>query len=135
VKLYAHLTAQLKSGKRQKYPALVTDLRNFGFNVEVPSLGLSGLVHLSSMQDDFYVLDPAQNRLIGRSTRRIIKLGDNLAVQVCRVDPFKKQVDFQIARSGGNTRPTPSKGRQDSGRPAGSAQKNRTRDGRRRRSR
>ena len=39
-----------------------------------------------------------QNRLIGRSTRRVIKLGDNLTVQVCRVDPFKKQVDFRLAR-------------------------------------
>lgn len=117
VKLYAFLTAQLKTGKRVAYPALVTDVRNFGFNVEVPTLGLSGLVHLSSMQDDFFVLDPVQNRLIGRSTRRVIKLGDNLTVQVCRVDPFKKQVDFQIAGSGPQTRPTPSRGGRDNRRP------------------
>jgi ribonuclease R len=117
VKLYAHLTAQLKSGKRTSYPALVTDVRNFGFNVEVPTLGLSGLVHLSSMQDDFFVLDPVQSRLVGRSTRRVIKLGDNLTVQVCRVDPFKKQVDFQVAGSGPQTRPTPSRGGRDSRRP------------------
>jgi ribonuclease R len=105
VKLYAFLTSQLKSGKRVKYPALVTDVRNFGFNVEVSSLGLSGLVHLSAMQDDFYVLDPVENRLVGRSTRRVIKLGDNLTVQVCRVDAFKKQVDFQLVDSGGEKRP------------------------------
>jgi ribonuclease R len=104
VKLYAYLMAQLKSGKRQVYPALVTDVRNFGFNVEVSTLGLSGLVHLSAMQDDFYVLDPVRSQLVGRGTGRVIKLGDNLMVQVCRVDAFKKQVDFQIAGSGNESR-------------------------------
>jgi ribonuclease R len=44
VKLFAFLKAQLKSGQPQKYPALVTDVRNFGFFVDVSGLGMSGLV-------------------------------------------------------------------------------------------
>ena len=97
VKLFAFLKAQLKSAQPRKYPALVMDLRNFGFFIEVSDLGLGGLVHLSSLADDFYVFDGARNRLMGRRTRRIIKPGDRLVVQVSKVDAFKKQVDFQLA--------------------------------------
>ncbi|HYF37633.1 MAG TPA: ribonuclease R, partial [Prosthecobacter sp.] len=96
VKLYAYLKAQIDSNARAPYPALVTDLRNFGFFVDVPTLGMSGVVPLSSLQDDFYVMEPARNHIVGRHTRRIIKMGDNVTVEVYRVDSFKKQVDFRL---------------------------------------
>ncbi|HSY74351.1 MAG TPA: RNB domain-containing ribonuclease, partial [Dongiaceae bacterium] len=97
VKLFAFLKAQLASGEPVKYPALVTDVRNFGFFVDVTGLAMSGLVPLSLMQDDFYVFDEARRNLVGRRTRRVIRLGDKLTVQVARVDTVKKQVDFQLA--------------------------------------
>jgi ribonuclease R len=97
VKLYAFLIAQLESGEPTKYPALVTDVRNFGFFVDVPGLAMSGLVPLSLIEDDFYVFDEGRRNLVGRRTRRMIKLGDKVTVQVARVDKFKKQVDFQLA--------------------------------------
>jgi ribonuclease R len=96
VKLFAFLKTQLKTGELQQYPALVTDVRNFGFFVDVPGLGLSGLVHLSSIHDDFFVFDAAQNHFVGRRSRKIIRLGDKVVVQVYKVDTFKKQVDFQL---------------------------------------
>jgi ribonuclease R len=97
VKLFAFLKAQLASGQPERYPALVTDVRNFGFFVDVPGLAMSGLVPLSTVQDDFYVFDVARNNLVGRRTRRVIRLGDNVTVQVAKVDSFKKQVDFRLA--------------------------------------
>jgi ribonuclease R len=97
VKLFAFLKAQLASGEPTKYPALVTDVRNFGFFVDVPGLAMSGLVPLSLMDDDFYVFDEARRNLVGRRTRRMIRLGDKALVQVARVDTFKKQVDFKLA--------------------------------------
>lgn len=99
VKLYAHLEAQIQSGRPQPYPAMVTDVRNFGFFVEVPSLGLSGLVHLSFFQDDFFTFDPARNRLTSRVTRREIQVGDNVTVQIARVNREKKMVDFRVVES------------------------------------
>jgi len=96
LKLFAYLNAQLKSGRPEPYPAQVTDVRNFGFFVDVPGLAMSGLVPLSTVEDDFFVFDEARNHLIGRRTRRIIKLGDRVTVQVARVDGFKKQVDFRL---------------------------------------
>ncbi|MBI4326723.1 MAG: ribonuclease R [Chloroflexi bacterium] len=96
VKLSAFLKAQLKSGRPEPYPALVTDVRNFGFFVEVPGLALSGLVPLSTVEDDFFVFDAARNHLLGRRSRRIIRLGDKVTVQAAKVDTFKKQVDFRL---------------------------------------
>jgi ribonuclease R len=97
VKLYAFLEEQMRSADRPAYPALVTDLRNFGFFVDVPTLVMSGLVHLSSMKDDFYVFDPLRNLLTGRRNRRSIRVGDRVEVHVAKVDRFKKQVDFRLA--------------------------------------
>jgi ribonuclease R len=97
VKLFAFLKAQLVSGAPQKYPALVTDVRNFGFFVDVPGLAMSGLVPLSLVEDDFFVFNEARRNLVGRRTRRVIQLGDRLTVQVAKVDSFKKQVDFRLA--------------------------------------
>ncbi len=96
VKLYAYLRAQLVAKKPQPYAALVTDIRNFGFFVDVPDLGMSGLVPLSAIPDDFFVYDPDRGHLVGRQTRRIIQLGNNLMVQVYKVDSAKKQVDFML---------------------------------------
>jgi len=101
VKLYAFLNAQIESGDPVKYPALVTDVRNFGFFVDVPGLAMSGLVPLSLVEEDFFVFDEARRNLVGRRTRRTIQLGDKVTVQVARVDKFKKQVDFQLAAAEG----------------------------------
>ena len=103
VKLFAFLKAQLASGEPERYPALVTDVRNFGFFVDVPGLAMSGLVPLSTIADDFFVFNVQRNLLVGRRTRRVIQLGDQLEVQVAKVDSFKKQVDFRLA---GTARPS-----------------------------
>ena len=99
VKLFAYLTAQLQSGQPERYPALVIDVRNFGFFVDVADLAMSGLVHLSSVQEDFFQFDPSRTQLVGRRTRRIIRLGDRVDVHVCKVDTFKKQVDFRLSET------------------------------------
>jgi ribonuclease R len=97
IKLFAFLIAQLKSAHPQRYRALVTDVRNFGFFVDVPGLGMSGLVPLSGITDDFYQFDSVRSQLVGRRTRRVIKLGDQVEVQIAKVDTFKRQVDFKLA--------------------------------------
>ena len=98
VKLFAYLKLQMMSGQFESYPALIIDVRNFGFFVDVPTLGMSGLVHLSSVDDDFFVFDPVRNVLTGRRSRRVIKLGDRVRVQVDKVDTFKRQVDFRLVK-------------------------------------
>ena len=98
VKLQAYLLAQLKSGKPERYSGLVTDVRNFGFFVDVSELGMSGLVPLSSLDDDFYEFDAAKVLVRGRRSRRIIKLGDRVDVEIAKVDTDKRRTDFRLAR-------------------------------------
>jgi ribonuclease R len=98
-KLFAFLRNQIKTGRYENYKGLVIDVRNFGFFVDVSGLGMSGLVHLSSIEDDFYVFDPARKNLVGRRSRNVIQLGQELTVQVAKVDTFKRQVDFRLAEN------------------------------------
>jgi len=101
VKLSAHLEEQLAAGAPRPYAALVTDLRNFGFFVDVPDLGMSGLVPLSLLDDDFYDFDPVRNRINGRRSRRVIRLGDRVEVKVAKVDTPARRVDFRLAETPG----------------------------------
>lgn len=103
VKLYAYLEAQITAKKPQAYSALVTDVRNFGFFVDVSDLGMSGLVPLSAIPDDFFMFDPMRSQLVGRQSRRVIRLGDRITVQIYKLDRFKKQVDFQLVQEGDST--------------------------------
>ncbi len=96
-KLFAYLRNQIKTGRFENYTGLVIDVRNFGFFVDVSGLGMSGLVHLSSIEDDFYVFDAARHNLVGRRTRKVIQLGQQVQVQVAKVDTFKRQVDFRLS--------------------------------------
>ncbi len=88
---------QLADRKPQMFSATVVDIRNYGVMVELPDALLTGLIHVSSLTDDFYVFEPARRQLIGRRSRKRFRVGDDLSVFVARVDVFKRQVDFAIA--------------------------------------
>ena len=88
---------QIDAKDPQLFRASVLDVKNFGLVVELPDVLLTGLVHISSLTDDFYVLNAGQRQLIGRQSRRRFSIGDELRVYVARVDVFKRQVDFAIA--------------------------------------
>jgi ribonuclease R len=98
---------QLDARDPQVFRATVLEVKNFGLLVELPDVLITGLVHVSSLTDDFYAFDAAQRRLIGRQSRRRFSVGDELKVFVARVDVFKRQVDFAIAED------RPAKSRQD----------------------
>src|SRR6478609_5004699 len=88
---------QLAGRKPQMFSATVVDVRNYGLMVELPDALITGLIHVSSLTDDFYVFEPARRQLIGRRSRKRFSVGDRLSVFVARVDVFKRQVDFAIA--------------------------------------
>ncbi|HEY3660102.1 MAG TPA: ribonuclease R [Candidatus Udaeobacter sp.] len=97
---------QLAGRKPQMFSATVVDVRNYGLMVELPDALLTGLVHVSSLTDDFYVFEPARHQLIGRRSRKTFKVGDKLSVFVARVDIFKRQVDFAIVPATDRSQPS-----------------------------
>ena len=88
---------QLDQRNPQIFRAAIVDVRNYGLMVELPDALLTGLVHVSSLTDDFYLFEPARRQLIGRRSRKRFGVGDDVSVFVARVDAFKRQVDFAIA--------------------------------------
>src|SRR5438874_447228 len=88
---------QLDQRNPQIFRATIMDVRNYGLMVELPDALITGLVHVSSLSDVFYVFEPARRQLMGRRSRKRFSVGDQLSVFVARVDTFKRQVDFAIA--------------------------------------
>ncbi len=88
---------QLDAKNPKVFHASVLDVKNFGLVIELPDVLLTGLIHISSLTDDFYTFNQPQRKLIGRQSRRRFSVGDELCVYVARVDVFKRQVDFAIA--------------------------------------
>ena len=86
------------TGKLDVLDAVVCTVRNFGIFVELPESLIQGLVHISTLEDDFYHYDETRERLVGKRTKRIIQIGDKLKVQVERVDVFKRQIDFRVVK-------------------------------------
>jgi ribonuclease R len=87
---------QLDRRNPQVFRASIIDIRNYGMVVELPDVLMTGLVHVSTLTDDFYQFDAAQRRLVGRRTRKRFSVGDQLRVFVARVDMFKQQIDFAL---------------------------------------
>ena len=98
---------QLAGRKPQIFSAAVVDVRNYGLMVELPDALITGLIHVSSLTDDFYVFEPARHQLMGRRSRKMFKVGDKLSVFVARVDVFKRQVDFAIAPASDRSKASP----------------------------
>ena len=88
---------QLAARDPQVFRAVIVDVRNYGLLIELPDVVLTGLIHVSSLTDDFYVFDAVQRRLLGRRSRKRFSAGDELRVFVARVDRFKRQIDFAMA--------------------------------------
>src|SRR5262249_47329606 len=76
------LQRQLTEKNPQIFRAVVIEVRNYGLLVELPDVLLTGLIHVSSLQNDFYAFAPARRRFVGRQSRRQFAVGDVVNVIV-----------------------------------------------------
>ena len=79
-----------------EYHGHITGVAPFGLFVELIEHYVEGLVHISSMADDYYRFGEQQHTLRGENTKRIYRLGDRVRVQVVRVDMERRQVDLGL---------------------------------------
>jgi len=92
---YFHM--QISERRGEVFSARIIDVRNFGLFVELPDYLITGLIHVSALDDDFYVFDAARGIFQGRRSRKVYAVGQSLDVIVSRVDLFKQQIDFRPA--------------------------------------
>jgi ribonuclease R len=90
------------------FSGYVTGVQPFGLFVELDEVYVPGLVHVSSMTDDYYRFEEGAHRIVGQNTGRTHRLGDRVSVRVVRVDPERRQVDFALQ---GPLEPAPAAGR------------------------
>ena len=97
IKLMEFFERETQKKKKTVFPAVITDVRNHGFFVELSEAGAFGLVPISSIQDDFYMLNGAGTAFVGRKTKRKFELGHKIQVVVQKVDRQKRLIDFTVA--------------------------------------
>jgi ribonuclease R len=77
--------------------AVITGVADYGFFAQAEKLPAEGLVHVSSLVDDYYWFDETAHTLEGRRTKRRFRLGDRVRVEVARVDLQRRMLDFRLA--------------------------------------
>ncbi|NRB08259.1 MAG: VacB/RNase II family 3'-5' exoribonuclease [Richelia sp.] len=95
------------------FNGVITGVQSYGFfvEIEVPPqdarittnlpLRVEGLVHVSSLKDDWYEYRARQQALFGRKNRASYRLGDRVVVQVKSVDYYRQQIDLVTVGSDG----------------------------------
>jgi ribonuclease R len=79
-----------------EFEGYITGVAPYGLFVELIEHYVEGMVHVSSMADDYYRFVEQQHVLRGENTKKVYRLGDKVAVQVVRVDMERRQVDLGI---------------------------------------
>jgi ribonuclease R len=79
-----------------EYHGFITGVAPFGLFIELSEHYVEGLVHISSMADDYYRFIEQQHVLKGENTKKVYRLGDKVLVQVVRVDMERRQVDLGL---------------------------------------
>jgi len=107
----------------ETFTGYVTGVQAFGLFVELEEVYVQGLVHVSSMTDDYYRLDERAHLLRGENTGTVYRLGDRVEVQVAAVKVEERKVDFALvdvlaraSAAGGPGRPPSAPSRRASGR-------------------
>ncbi|MCF2147858.1 ribonuclease R [Desmonostoc muscorum LEGE 12446] len=105
----------MKQRISEVFQGVITGVQSYGFfvEIEVPAeavdstsnpgvpLRVEGLVHVSSLKDDWYEYRARQQALFGRKNRASYRLGDRVAVQVKSVDYYRQQIDLVTVGSDG----------------------------------
>lgn len=91
------LLTYLESRIGMELEVVLTGVADYGFFGQAETLPVEGLVHISTLTDDYYYYDEAAHSLTGRRTKRRYRLGDKVRVQVVRVDLQRRQLDLRVS--------------------------------------
>ena len=85
---------KMKERTGEVFSGLITGVQSYGFFVEIEDLLVEGLVHVSSLKDDWYEYRARHACLVGRKNRIAYRLGSRVKVQVKSVDYYRQQIDL-----------------------------------------
>ena len=79
-----------------EFEGYITGVTAFGVFIELIEHFVEGLVHVSTMADDYYRFEERAHVLRGENSGRVYRLGDKVSVQVIKVDMERRQVDLGL---------------------------------------
>jgi ribonuclease R len=89
----------------EEFDGTVSAVTSFGLFVTLEGLYIDGLVHVSSLRNDYYEYDNRLQRLVGSRLHQVYALGDGARVRVLRVNLDERKIDLElvhiVSRSGG----------------------------------
>ena len=80
----------------EEYDGFVSGVTKFGFFVELSDYFVEGLVPIRTLHDDEYLFHERLHSLVGRTTKRRIRLADRVRVRVDAVDLDRRRIDFSV---------------------------------------
>lgn len=98
-----HVIAWLKCEYMQNklgetFSGVISSVTSFGFFVELKEIFIEGLVHVSTLDKDYFHYDPVEYALKGQRTGKTYRLGDVIHVIVSRVDLDERKIDLDIVK-------------------------------------
>jgi ribonuclease R len=81
------------------FSGIIASVTGFGFFVRLNDLFIDGLVHVSSLDNDYYRYDNIGQRLIGESSGVVYRLGDTVEIRVEAVHMDERKIDFALVSS------------------------------------
>src|SRR5204863_2170388 len=81
----------------QEFSGIISGAMSFGVFVELAEIYVEGLVHISTLPDDYYHYDPVLHILTGERAGKRYALGDPIKICVARVDLDQREIDFVLA--------------------------------------
>ena len=81
----------------ESFDGIVSGVTEWGVFVEITQTKCEGLVRMSDLDDDFYIFEPDQFRVIGQNSGKIITLGDDIHVKVMKTDINRRTIDLELA--------------------------------------
>ena len=82
-----------------EFSGVISSVTGFGLFVRLDDLFIDGLVHISTLDNDYYQFDSTKQRLIGENSGMIYRLGDKVKIRVVTVHLEQKMVDFSLIES------------------------------------
>lgn len=79
----------------EAFDGLISGVTQFGLFIQLEN-GVEGLIHISYLTDDYYVLNEKQMALVGERTRRVFRLGDPVRVKVISASKENLTIDFEL---------------------------------------
>lgn len=88
----------MKDKLGETFDGIITGAAQFGFFVQLTGLFVEGMVHISTLADDYYHYEEKQHCLRGERTKRVYRIGDRIRVRVDKVDRDRKRIDFSLSK-------------------------------------